>query len=100
MDFGKGLCACLISLELCPVHKKKPHVEIQVVPHVRHVVDDVVKATTATVAHEHLPPGRGLDEATMSWFRPALHQSQGSQWYGSASHILYMSPPTDRDTHP
>jgi hypothetical protein len=39
---------------------------------------------------DQLPPGRGIqDEATMSWFRPAVHRNQGSQWFGTASHVLY-----------
>lgn len=45
----RKVCACLIGLELCPVHKKLPHIEVQATAHVRHVVDGIVAATTATV---------------------------------------------------
>jgi hypothetical protein len=42
------VCTCIISLELCPVHKKSPHVEVEPILHVRHVFDGVLAASTSS----------------------------------------------------
>ena len=45
--FGSKICACLIGLEFCPVHKKLPHPEALVIPHACYVFDGIVAGTTA-----------------------------------------------------